>query len=61
MTRENNVSPVFIGICQRGKLASYRIRRFDVQIVDTLNRSQPIAPTTIFFRYLPDGTDNSKA
>jgi hypothetical protein len=39
---------VFIGTRQRGKLASYRIWRFDVQIVDTLNRAQPIAPTTIF-------------
>jgi hypothetical protein len=29
------------------KLARYRIWRFDVQIVDTLNRAQPIAPTII--------------
>jgi hypothetical protein len=39
---------VFIGARQRGKLARYRIWRFDVQIVDTLNRAQPIAPTIIF-------------
>jgi hypothetical protein len=39
---------VFIGARQRGKLASYRIRRFDVQIVDTLNRTQLIAPPIIF-------------
>lgn len=60
MTRENSVFPLFIGTRQRGKLASYRIWRFDVQIVDTLNRSQPIAPKTIFIRYLPDSTYNSR-
>jgi hypothetical protein len=39
---------VFIVARQRRKLARYRIWRFDVQIVDTLNRAQPIAPTIIF-------------
>jgi hypothetical protein len=39
---------VFIVARQRGKLARYRNWRFDVQIVDTLNRVQPIAPTNIF-------------
>jgi hypothetical protein len=45
---DRRVFPVFIGTRQRAKLASYRIRRFVVQIVDTLKRAQPIAPTTIF-------------
>jgi hypothetical protein len=39
---------VFIEAGQHGKLATYRNWRFDVQIVDTLDRAQPIAPTIIF-------------
>jgi len=48
MTWANRVIPVFIGACQRARLARHRIRLFDVKIVDASEHAQLIAATLVF-------------